>query len=99
MKASWRVCAENARLTQNNLLVIVTRKATYFWDVTKLRHTQTPTQGLFDFWVPQFGADPRALFAAVFAPVGGDAQVTLKNYDPQRDKRFSGTFKLPTIPR
>lgn len=26
-------------------------------------------------------------------------QVTLKNYDPQRDKRFSGTFKLPTIPR
>jgi len=23
----------------------------------------------------------------------------LKNYDPQRDKRFSGTFKLPVIPR
>lgn len=28
-----------------------------------------------------------------------DLQVTLKNYDPQRDKRFSGTFKLPVIPR
>jgi large subunit ribosomal protein L10Ae len=28
-----------------------------------------------------------------------DLQVTLKNYDPQRDKRFSGTFKLPLIPR
>ncbi|CAN0097302.1 unnamed protein product [Ascophyllum nodosum] len=28
-----------------------------------------------------------------------ELQVTLKNYDPQRDKRFSGTFKLPTIPR
>lgn len=26
-------------------------------------------------------------------------QVTLKNYDPLRDRRFSGTFKLPTIPR
>src|SRR3569832_1328833 len=26
-------------------------------------------------------------------------QITLKNYDPVRDKRFSGTFKLPTIPR
>jgi large subunit ribosomal protein L10Ae len=23
----------------------------------------------------------------------------LKNYDPQRDKRFSGTFKLPTAPK
>mmetsp|Transcript_129646 Transcript_129646/g.314893 ORF Transcript_129646/g.314893 Transcript_129646/m.314893 type:complete len:231 (+) Transcript_129646:80-772(+) len=28
-----------------------------------------------------------------------EAQISLKNYDPQRDKRFSGTFKLPTIPR
>lgn len=28
-----------------------------------------------------------------------ELQITLKNYDPQRDKRFSGTFKLPTIPR
>jgi large subunit ribosomal protein L10Ae len=28
-----------------------------------------------------------------------ELQIALKNYDPQRDKRFSGTFKLPTIPR
>merc|ERR1712072_713067 len=28
-----------------------------------------------------------------------DLQIGLKNYDPTRDKRFSGTFKLPTIPR
>mmetsp|Transcript_11656 Transcript_11656/g.17841 ORF Transcript_11656/g.17841 Transcript_11656/m.17841 type:complete len:223 (+) Transcript_11656:103-771(+) len=28
-----------------------------------------------------------------------EIQITLKNYDPQRDKRFSGTFKLPQIPR
>ena len=28
-----------------------------------------------------------------------DIQITLKNYDPQRDKRFSGTFRLPQIPR
>jgi len=28
-----------------------------------------------------------------------EIQVTLKNYDPQRDKRFSGTFRLPAIPR
>jgi large subunit ribosomal protein L10Ae len=28
-----------------------------------------------------------------------EIQITLKNYDPVRDKRFSGTFKLPTIPR
>jgi large subunit ribosomal protein L10Ae len=28
-----------------------------------------------------------------------ELQVTLKNYDPQRDKRFSGTFKLPAIPK
>ena len=28
-----------------------------------------------------------------------EAQITLKNYDPVRDKRFSGTFRLPTVPR
>jgi large subunit ribosomal protein L10Ae len=28
-----------------------------------------------------------------------EMQVALKNYDPNRDKRFSGTFKLPTVPR
>ena len=28
-----------------------------------------------------------------------ELQITLKNYDPQRDKRFSGTFMLPSIPK
>jgi large subunit ribosomal protein L10Ae len=28
-----------------------------------------------------------------------ELQIGLKNYDPQRDKRFSGTIKLPSIPR
>ncbi|KAH8555742.1 60S ribosomal protein L1-B [Umbelopsis sp. PMI_123] len=28
-----------------------------------------------------------------------ELQVGLKNYDPQRDKRFSGTIKLPNVPR
>ena len=28
-----------------------------------------------------------------------ELQITLKNYDPQRDKRFSGTFCLPVIPK
>jgi large subunit ribosomal protein L10Ae len=28
-----------------------------------------------------------------------EVQFALKNYDPVRDKRFSGTFKLPTVPR
>jgi len=28
-----------------------------------------------------------------------ELQITLKNYDPQRDKRFSGTFQLPVIPK
>ncbi|CAB4056657.1 unnamed protein product [Lepeophtheirus salmonis] len=28
-----------------------------------------------------------------------DLQVCLKNYDPQKDKRFSGTVKLHHIPR
>mmetsp|Transcript_34276 Transcript_34276/g.39021 ORF Transcript_34276/g.39021 Transcript_34276/m.39021 type:complete len:230 (+) Transcript_34276:196-885(+) len=28
-----------------------------------------------------------------------EVQITLKNYDPVRDKRFSGTFKLPAVPR
>lgn len=28
-----------------------------------------------------------------------DLQVSLKNYDPQKEKRFSGTFKLPHNPR
>ncbi|GMG40030.1 unnamed protein product [Ambrosiozyma monospora] len=28
-----------------------------------------------------------------------ELQVGLKNYDPQRDKRFSGTLKLPNVPR
>merc|ERR1712166_1626229 len=28
-----------------------------------------------------------------------ELQIGLKNYDPQKDKRFSGTVKLPQIPR
>jgi large subunit ribosomal protein L10Ae len=28
-----------------------------------------------------------------------ELQITLKNYDAQRDKRFSGTFRLPHIPK
>ena len=28
-----------------------------------------------------------------------ELQFALKNYDPQKDKRFSGTFKLPIVPR
>lgn len=28
-----------------------------------------------------------------------EVQISLKNYDPVRDKRFSGSFKLPTVPR
>jgi len=28
-----------------------------------------------------------------------DLQIGLKNYDPSKDKRFAGTFKLPTLPR
>lgn len=28
-----------------------------------------------------------------------ELQITLKNYDPTRDKRFMGTFKLPVIPK
>lgn len=28
-----------------------------------------------------------------------ELQIGLKNYDPQRDKRFSGTLRLPVVPR
>ncbi|RLN03940.1 hypothetical protein C2845_PM13G25720 [Panicum miliaceum] len=28
-----------------------------------------------------------------------ELQIDLKNYDPQKDKRFSGSVKLPHIPR
>ncbi|KAM3567722.1 hypothetical protein VYU27_010137 [Nannochloropsis oceanica] len=28
-----------------------------------------------------------------------ELQIALKNYDPQRDKRFSGVFKLPVVPK
>jgi len=28
-----------------------------------------------------------------------DLQIGLKKYDPSKDKRFAGTFKLPTVPR
>ena len=28
-----------------------------------------------------------------------ELQIGLKNYDPQKDKRFAGTIKLPHIPR
>ncbi|ORY78517.1 60S ribosomal protein L10a [Protomyces lactucae-debilis] len=28
-----------------------------------------------------------------------ELQIGLKNYDPQRDKRFSGTVKMPKVPR
>ena len=32
-------------------------------------------------------------------PTADLSKIGLKNYDPQRDKRFSGTIKLPSIPR
>jgi large subunit ribosomal protein L10Ae len=28
-----------------------------------------------------------------------ELQVTLRNYDPNKDKRFSGAFRLPVAPR
>ena len=28
-----------------------------------------------------------------------ELQIGLKNYDPQRDKRFSGTVRLPNVPK
>jgi len=28
-----------------------------------------------------------------------DLQISLKNYDPVKDKRFSGVFRLPVLPR
>ncbi len=28
-----------------------------------------------------------------------ELQIGLKNYDPQKDKRFSGSVKLPHVPR
>ena len=28
-----------------------------------------------------------------------ELQISLKNYDPQKDKHFSGSIKLPHIPR
>ena len=28
-----------------------------------------------------------------------ELQFTLKNYDPRKDKRFAGSFKLPSVPR
>ncbi|TXL69048.1 hypothetical protein D9O29_24125, partial [Pantoea vagans] len=28
-----------------------------------------------------------------------ELQISLKNYDPQKDKRFSGTVRLKTLPR
>lgn len=28
-----------------------------------------------------------------------ELQVSLRNYDPQKDKRFNGTFRLPVVPR
>jgi len=28
-----------------------------------------------------------------------DLQISLKNYDPNKDKRFSGAFRLPIVPR
>merc|ERR1712088_261947 len=57
------------------------------------------------------GVSRETLYEAVEAVLKGSAekkrnfketvelQITLKNYDPQKDKRFSGTVKLPSIPR
>ncbi len=28
-----------------------------------------------------------------------ELQIALKNYDPQKDKRFSGTYRLPHVTR
>merc|ERR1712130_589854 len=38
-------------------------------------------------------AKPRKFLESV------DLQIGLKNYDPQKDKRFSGTVKLKYVPR
>jgi ribosomal protein L1 len=35
----------------------------------------------------------------MLSPETVELQIGLKNYDPQRDKRFSGSIKLPTVPR
>merc|ERR1711868_129974 len=57
------------------------------------------------------GVSRETLYEAVEAVLKGSAekkrnfketvelQITLKNYDPQKDKRFSGTVKLPNVPR
>jgi len=39
------------------------------------------------------GAKPRKFLETL------DLQISLKNYDPVKDKRFSGVFRLPALPR
>jgi ribosomal protein L1 len=46
---------------------------------------------------PDYSRSAREYRAA--AQLLSELQIGLKNYDPQRDKRFSGTIKLPTVPR
>merc|ERR1712227_712591 len=62
-------------------------------------------------WSKMSKVSRETLYEAVEAVLKGSAekkrnfketvelQITLKNYDPQKDKRFSGTVKLPNIPR
>merc|ERR1712029_310132 len=62
-------------------------------------------------WSKMSKVSRETLYEAVEAVLKGSAekkrnfketvelQITLKNYDPQKDKRFSGTVKLPNVPR
>lgn len=38
-------------------------------------------------------------FAAIVFRIFQFLQIALRNYDPQKDKRFNGTFRLPFTPR
>jgi hypothetical protein len=69
--------------SQTNLRLDWSRKSWLYFDLT---HMNT---GL----VEAARSNPRKFSETI------ELQIGLKNYDPQKDKRFSGSVKLPYIPR
>jgi len=62
------------------------------WRVRSKLNSDTLKEGV-TFLLEKSKAKPRKFVETI------ELQIGLKNYDPQKDKRFNGTVKLPVIPR
>lgn len=71
-------------------MIRVTAQQQLFADISATAGVRTNVQSLLQYSLEE---KKRNFLETV------ELQIGLKNYDPQRDKRFSGTVKLPRVPR